>query len=130
MIQVTVFNAHRRCRIRKNPIVLSVRRVLTMEHRLNRIYLGHDRSTDVLSFPMKTAGLLDGEVYVNLDRARLQAREHAVSLMHEVTRLVVHGVLHLAGYDDRGGAEKKRMRVREDSIVRILAGTSYGTGRR
>ncbi len=141
MRRVTVFNAHRRYRIRKNLIAKSVRTVLNAEHRrqaaisvvlidggycrrINKTFLGHDRGTDVISFPMESGAVLEGEVYVNLDRARVQAHEYGVPFMNEVTRLVVHGVLHLIGYDDGDAVKKKRMRAREDALVKALAGTS------
>ena len=142
MLRVTVINAHRRHRIRKKTIVTSVRTVLNAERRrradvtvifvdnrycrrINRQFLGHDYATDVISFPMEPGESLEAEVYVNLDRARIQAREYRVSIMNEVIRLVIHGILHLTGYDDRSAAQRGRMRVREDAFVRVLAGTAY-----
>lgn len=89
---------------------------------LNRRYLGHDRSTDVLSFPLAEGRILEGEVYVNLDRARAQARDYGVSYPEEVIRLVVHGTLHLAGYEDGTALARRAMRLREDRYVEALAG--------
>ena len=74
---------------------------------------------------MEPGKSLEAEVYVNLDRARIQAREYRVTIMNEVIRLVVHGILHLTGYDDRSAAQRGRMRVREDAFVRVLADTAY-----
>jgi probable rRNA maturation factor len=82
---------------------------------LNRKFLRHDYVTDVLSFPLGDTGQgVEGEVYVNLDRARKQAGEYGVSESSERDRLVVHGTLHLLGYDDRTRAAALRMRRRED----------------
>jgi len=142
MLRVTVINAHPRHRIRNKAVVTVVRTVLNKERRrraditvifvdnrycrrINKQFLGHDCSTDVISFPLEQGKSLEAEVYVNLDRARTQAREYRVTIMNEVVRLVVHGVLHLAGYDDRNAAQRKRMRAREDAFVRDLAGTSF-----
>jgi rRNA maturation RNase YbeY len=61
-------------------------------------------------------------VYVNLDRAVRQARAYRVTPANEVARLVIHGVLHLLGYDDRGAAAARRMKQREDRYVDLLAG--------
>jgi probable rRNA maturation factor len=72
---------------------------------LNRDWLGHDRVTDVLSFPLHDPGDPPfGDVYVGVDQAKRQAKEHRVPRDEELVRLVVHGTLHLLGYDHREGA--------------------------
>jgi rRNA maturation RNase YbeY len=79
--------------------------------------LHHDEVTDVITFPLETGKVLEGEIYVNLDRARRQARTYHVSIAEETARLVVHGVLHLLGYDDRSAREARRMtRVQERHV--------------
>ena len=129
---VAVFNAHRRYRIRSQPIVKYVRRVLMKERRrkadvsivfvdarsirrLNREYLGHDFGTDVLSFCLEKKGILEGEVYVSLDSARQQARRYHVAFSNEVARLVIHGTLHLVGYDDGRPQQAKKMKKVEEA---------------
>jgi rRNA maturation RNase YbeY len=87
---------------------------------MNRRFLGHDYTTDVICFRLGTPGRLEGEVYVNLDRAHVQAGEYGVTHGHEAARLVIHGTLHLAGYDDRTPAKARRMRRREDQILARL----------
>jgi probable rRNA maturation factor len=72
--------------------------------RLNREYLGHDYTTDVLSFPSGDRPFL-GDLAISADRADLQAKAHRHSLLDEIRILMLHGVLHLLGYDhenDRG----------------------------
>jgi len=127
-LSVVVTNAHR-CRLDRRRIAAYVRRVLRTEgltgarvsvvvvgnraiQRLNREYLAHDYPTDVIAFPLLSEGLLEGEIYVNADRARMQASQYSVVFGHEVARLVIHGTLHLAGYDDttrRGAGEMNRL---------------------
>jgi probable rRNA maturation factor len=86
--------------------------------RLNNEYLRHDYSTDVLSFPLGDAGdALEGEVYVCLDQAERQAPEYGAMPEEEVARLVVHGVLHLLGYEDDTKEERDAMRGREDALL-------------
>jgi probable rRNA maturation factor len=132
MIRVAVFNAYHRHRVPKRKTSRLVRRVMKGEavrramvsiifvdsrtcRRLNRKFLGHDFVTDVLSFPLgEKRGEVEGEVYVNLDRTRQQAREYGVTMLEERSRLVVHGTLHLAGYDDDTPFAARRMRKRED----------------
>ncbi len=87
---------------------------------LNACYLGHDWATDVISFPLGSDPL-DGEIYISVDTARHQAAEAGVSLRNELVRLVVHGVLHLLGYDDCTEVERQRMHARQEEYVeRIL----------
>ena len=93
--------------------------------RVNRTFLHHDYVTDVIAFPLgdgaQSSG--EGEIYVNLDRAKSQAREYGVSFAEETRRLLIHGTLHLLGYDDSGAREKARMTRREDLLLARLAVT-------
>lgn len=91
---------------------------------LNRRFRGVDRPTDVLAFPLSEDPDADppdrylGEVYVNVDRAAVQAEEYGVSLSRELARLLVHGLLHLLGYDHEiSPAEAKRMQKREEHFL-------------
>jgi probable rRNA maturation factor len=80
--------------------------------RLNRDFLGHNYPTDVLSFPSGDAGLL-GDLAISSERANQQAAEFGHSFLDEIRVLMLHGVLHLSGFDhetDRGrmaSAEKR-----------------------
>jgi probable rRNA maturation factor len=94
-----------------------------MSRRLNRRFLGHDRPTDVIAFPLGEESNLEGEIYVNLEKARRQARTYHVSSANETARLIIHGTLHLLGYDDRTRGKARRMKAREDFLVSHLAGT-------
>lgn len=85
--------------------------------RLNHKYRHLDRATDVLSFNLDDGAGPDrealGDVYVSVDRARDQAGRYHVSLDDELHRLVVHGCLHLLGYDHHNASERKAMREKE-----------------
>ena len=67
--------------------------------KLNTRYLGRNVTTDVLAFSMGTDELALGDVYVCVDQASRQAKEHEIPLDEELVRLVVHGVLHVLGHD-------------------------------
>jgi probable rRNA maturation factor len=88
---------------------------------MNRQYLGRDVPTDVMAFPMggdvHPEDTVAGEIYVSLDRAQEQAREYSVTFVQEVERLIIHGLLHLCGYDHEEKEEAGRMRAREDQFV-------------
>ncbi len=82
---------------------------------LNSAYLEHHYTTDVLTFPLAEQGEpIEGEVYVNVAQAKRQAKEYGVSPRNEIGRLIVHGVLHLVGYEDDTKKKKLRMSKRED----------------
>lgn len=86
---------------------------------LNRRHLRHDRTTDVLSFSYGTRTLIEGEIIVNLDQARRQAPSYGVTPAQEVRRLIVHGMLHLTGHDDRTATLRDRMHRREDRYLHV-----------
>ncbi len=88
--------------------------------RLNRRYRGVRRATDVLAFPLETPGpsRLLGEVVVSAETASRQARRLGVPVGIELALLVVHGVLHLVGYDDRHPPEARLMHARARAILR------------
>ena len=94
--------------------------------RLNRDWRGKDRATDVLAFAQgegvggAPAGLL-GDVVISVDTARRQARTGRRPLGREAERLLVHGLLHLLGYDhERSAREARRMERRERVLARWL----------
>ena len=92
-------------------------------HQLNLEYLGVDAPTDVLAFPADyvdpdTESVYLGDVLISLDRARLQAQAGGHSVDDELVLLVVHGVLHLLGYDHTEPDEKTKM---WDAQTEILA---------
>ena len=140
MISVSVFHTSAGRAMRRDETIRIARRVLTGERRtraelriiyiddramirLNTTYLRRRHATDVLSFPLgdHPERLLEGEVYVNLDQARRQARRYRVTLKNEAARLVIHGVLHLLEYDDKLAREKREMSRLEDEYLRAIA---------
>ena len=95
--------------------------------RLNRQYRGKDRATDVLSFSLREGEFGDvgssmGDVVISLETAARQATDNGFRLAEEVDRLLVHGILHLAGYDHEVSArEERRMKRKERDMRRRIA---------
>jgi probable rRNA maturation factor len=88
---------------------------------LNRRYLSHDYNTDVLSFLLEESdGQLDGEVIVSADTAIIRAKEFAWSAEDELLLYVIHGTLHLTGYDDHSDADRGCMRRKEMQYLEEL----------
>ncbi len=90
-------------------------------HELNREWLGHDFETDVVSFPLSDAALInrhiDGEIYVDLDTAAERAPDFGASFEEEALRYVLHGLLHIMGHDDTTKEQRASMRVLEDRYL-------------
>ena len=100
---------------------------------LNKRHLEHDYDTDVLSFLLESSespdgASLEGEVIVSIDMARKQAAEHETALDYELILYIVHGTLHLCGYDDLTTAEAAVMRERERNLLQQLLPNNTGPG--
>ncbi|MFP4472918.1 MAG: rRNA maturation RNase YbeY [Candidatus Omnitrophota bacterium] len=96
---------------------------------INRRFLGHDHPTDVISFdlgdPYSKDGI-EGEIYVSAVTARRNAREYRTSAEYELTLYMVHGILHLLGYDDHAPADIKTMRAKESEVMEYLGMPGQG----
>lgn len=84
--------------------------------KLNRKYLNHNYETDVLAFSLEE-DRIEGEIYISLDTAKRQAEEYKVSLTNELSRLAIHGTLHLTGQSDKTKEEKAEMKKIENEIL-------------
>ncbi len=95
--------------------------------RLNAEYRGVDRPTDVLSFPMLEGGGANhpgllGDIVICVPKAAAQAKERSISVHEEVMRLLVHGLLHLLGYDhEKSSDQERKMKRRERELLGAIA---------
>jgi probable rRNA maturation factor len=90
-------------------------------HRLNKQFLDHDEPTDVLSFPMgEGGGKVSGELVVGVEVAQASAQEAGHDVQAELALYVIHGLLHLCGYDDHEPGDIAAMRQRERHYLQIL----------
>ncbi|WP_299198762.1 rRNA maturation RNase YbeY [Thermocrinis sp.] len=96
----------------------------TQIKRLNKLYRNKDKPTDVLSFPIGEKvedWLILGDIVISVDTAKRQAQELGHSLEEELKRLLVHGLVHLLGYDhELGGEEEKKFFELEEFVLREL----------
>jgi len=91
---------------------------------LNRIYRNIDRTTDVLSFPQGEGPdmTLLGDIVISLETARRNAVRYGIETDEEIKKLIVHGILHILGYDHKRKKERDEMREKEREILLSLEG--------
>jgi len=134
MIRVDIKDMQKRIKVDRKFIRRVVRETLKREakggevsivlthneyiRQLNRKYRSVDRATDVLAFPMDEEIL--GDIVISLEKAKEQALVYRESFKNEVGRLVIHGILHLIGYDDSSRGSLKKMHAREEEILKEI----------
>jgi len=86
-------------------------------HKINLEFLAHDTYTDIITFNYNLHLQLNGEVYISIDRVRENARTYKQDFQDELHRVMVHGLLHLCGLNDKEEAEIAAMRKAEDEAL-------------
>lgn len=89
-------------------------------HELNVAYLDHDTLTDVITFPYALPPEVHGDVFISLERVKENALELNISFEEELHRVMIHGALHLCGYQDKADADTALMRIKEDEALQML----------
>jgi probable rRNA maturation factor len=95
----------------------------TTIRRLNKQFLDHDEPTDVITFPYSNSNAkkLEGELVIGVEIAKEQATERGHDVQVELALYVIHGLLHLCGFDDKASNDAMKMRERERHYLRQLA---------
>tara|TARA_B100001093_G_scaffold259880_1_gene248415 strand:+ start:143 stop:577 length:435 start_codon:yes stop_codon:yes gene_type:complete len=82
-----------------------------------RKYFDDDVLTDIVTFPIKNDNDLEAEIYISIEMAKINADEFNVSLNNELSRLIIHGVLHLIGFNDNTKDARKIMFSKQEEII-------------
>jgi rRNA maturation RNase YbeY len=93
---------------------------------INIEFLEHDYYTDVITFDYNKGKVINGEIYISLERVKANALNYKVSFNEEILRVIIHGLLHLLGYNDLTDREKKRMRKMEEFWIKSQHERNYG----
>lgn len=89
-------------------------------HKMNLEYLNHDTYTDIITFDYTEGSVVGGDIFISIDRVKENALKFKTEFLNELSRVIVHGVLHLAGYKDKTNKEKELMRSKEDFYLTLL----------
>lgn len=84
---------------------------------INRKYLGHDYYTDIITFDYSEGDTISGDLFISVDTVRSNAEYYSADFKDELDRVIVHGVLHLIGYDDHTDEQSAEMRARENHYL-------------
>ena len=91
---------------------------------VNRQYLGHDYYTDIITFDYCEGDLISGDLFISLDTVRTNAEQVGATYEEELHRVIIHGILHLCGINDKGPGEREIMEAAEDKALALRS--SFG----
>ena len=86
---------------------------------VNREYLGHDYYTDIITFDYDEGDVLNGDLVISLDTVRTNAEQFGKSYEEELHRVIIHGILHLCGLNDKGPGEREIMEEAENRALAL-----------
>ena len=87
---------------------------------INREYLGHDYYTDIITFDYDERDVLNGDIVISVDTVRSNAEQFGKSFDDELHRVIIHGILHRCGINDKGPGERELMEAAEDRALTLL----------
>ncbi len=87
---------------------------------LNKEYLNREYDTDVITFNYNEKEIIAGDIFISIEQVRINGEQLGIKFVKELDRVIIHGVLHLIGYNDKTQEEKKLMRKKENVALEIL----------
>jgi probable rRNA maturation factor len=89
-------------------------------HKLNVEFLQHDTLTDIISFDNSLGKLINGDIFISIDRVEENAKDFKVPFLEELQRVMIHGVLHYLGFKDKTEEDQKEMTIQENLALIVL----------
>jgi rRNA maturation RNase YbeY len=89
-------------------------------HKINVEYLNHDTLTDIISFDYSVGNLLQGDIFISVERVADNAKDFNVTFDEELKRVLSHGVLHYCGYKDKSPKDEALMREKEEEKMKMF----------
>ena len=89
-------------------------------HKINVEYLDHDTLTDIISFDYSEGNLVQGDIFISIERVADNASDYDVPFNVELKRVMIHGILHYCGYKDKSDSDEKLMRTKEDEKIKMF----------
>jgi len=90
-------------------------------HKLNVEFLNHDTLTDIISFDYSVGKIIQGDIFISVERVKENASDFEVPFLEELHRVIIHGVLHYCGYKDKTPKDSLLMREKENFYLKRLA---------
>lgn len=124
-------------KIKKRETTAWIRQVAKLHHRkvgeigymfvsdekileVNNQYLGHDYYTDIITFDYDEGDVLNGDIVISLDTVKSNAEKFGKTYEDELHRVIIHGILHLCGINDKKPGEREIMEAHEDAALKLL----------
>lgn len=85
--------------------------------KMNNEYLQHDYYTDIITFDYTETDIISGDIFISIDRIKENALKYNTTFENELQRVMIHGVLHLVGYNDKNEKEQKEMTEKENQYL-------------
>ena len=87
---------------------------------MNQQYLQHDTLTDIITFNYNSGHYISGDIFISIDRIKENAATYKTTIEDELHRVMIHGILHLCGLNDKTAKDKKLMQEKENEALEIL----------
>ena len=87
--------------------------------KINQDYLNHKYHTDVITFDYSEKNVISGDIFIGIDKVRDNSSKFGESFITELNRVIIHGILHLLGYDDKDESDRKIIRKMEEDALKL-----------
>jgi probable rRNA maturation factor len=88
--------------------------------KLNNLYLNHDYFTDIITFNYNSDKIISGDLFIGLETVKTNAEKYQVDYHSEIIRVIIHGILHLTGQNDKTKSEQKKMTELENAYLQLF----------